>query len=201
MRPPAGRWNHNTHFHPLALRHAAGSRSAVDVGCGDGLLSRRLVDAGVATAVGIDADERQVALARQLAGRDDRLRFLHGDALELPEGERFDLVTCFATLHHIGLEAGLRRLAELTAPGGRLVVVGLAAARAPRDFVTDLATFPVAAVTHRLRGVWEHGAPVADPDHSYDTVRRVASALLPGARFRHRLYWRYSLEWTAPLSA
>jgi 2-polyprenyl-3-methyl-5-hydroxy-6-metoxy-1,4-benzoquinol methylase len=201
MRAPAGRWNHNTHFHPLALRHAAGARSALDVGCGDGLLSRRLVDAGAASAVGIDADAGQIGLAREQAGGDDRFTFLHGDALRLPERERFDLVTCFATLHHLGLEAGLRRLAELTAPGGHLVVVGLASARSPRELLTDLATVPVAAVTHRVRGVWEHGAPVSDPDHSYGTVRRAAATVLPGARFRQRLYWRYSLEWTAPVGA
>jgi predicted TPR repeat methyltransferase len=35
--------------HPLALRHAARARSALDVGCGDGLLSRRLTD--VATSL------------------------------------------------------------------------------------------------------------------------------------------------------
>jgi hypothetical protein len=37
-----------------------------------------------------------------------------------------DLVACVATLHHLGLDRGLKRLRELTAPGGRLVVVGLA---------------------------------------------------------------------------
>jgi 2-polyprenyl-3-methyl-5-hydroxy-6-metoxy-1,4-benzoquinol methylase len=201
VRAPAGRWNHNTHFHPLALRHAAGARSALDIGCGDGLLSRRLVEAGVASAVGIDADPEQVALARSGADGDPRLTFLHGDALRLPQDELFDLVTCFASLHHLGLEPGLRRLADLTAPGGHVVVVGLARASSPMDLVTDAATLPVAAVTHRVRGVWEHGAPVADPDHTYGEVRRAAAAALPGARFRHRLYWRYSLEWTAPAGA
>jgi 2-polyprenyl-3-methyl-5-hydroxy-6-metoxy-1,4-benzoquinol methylase len=42
------RWNHSTHYHPDALRLVtAPTRSAVDVGCGEGLLTRRLLSAGV----------------------------------------------------------------------------------------------------------------------------------------------------------
>ena len=39
-----------------------------------------------------------------------RLRYVVGDALDavdLPGGRQFDLVTCYATLHHLDLEAGL----------------------------------------------------------------------------------------------
>ena len=120
-----------------------------------------------------------------------------GDVLDVPDGE-FDLVTCFATLHHLDLEAGLARLAALTAPGGHLVVVGLAAARTPVDAAASLAAVPVAQVIDRVRGTWEHGSPVADPVDGYGDVRRAARAILPGVRWRRRLYWRYSLEWQRP---
>jgi hypothetical protein len=29
-------------------------------------------------------------------------------------------------------------------------------------------------------------------------MRRLAMDALPGARYRHHLYWRYSLVWTKP---
>ena len=39
-------------------------------------------------------------------------------------------------------------------------------------------------------------APVCDPEETYDDVRAVAAAVLPGARFRRHNLFRYSLIWT-----
>ena len=186
-------WNHNTHYHRLALRHAGDASTALDVGCGEGLLVRRLRDAGVPAVVGLDLDPAETARAAGGTG----ISYLTGSVLDVPEGQ-FDLVTCFATLHHLDLDAGLARLAALTAPGGRLVVVGLAAVRSPTDAVASLAAVPLAAVVDRVRGVWDHGSAMVDPVQGYAQVRRAARAHLPGVRWRRRLYWRYSLEWQAP---
>ena len=191
-----GRWNHNTHYHRLALRVAGSASSALDVGCGEGLLTRELHASGVARVTGVDLDPDQVARARSQAG--DSLRYLVGDVLEVPRDEQFDLVTCFATLHHLDLDVGLRRLRSLVAPGGRLVVVGLARVGSPTDAALSLAAVPAAMVADRARGVWEHGAPVRDPEHSYGQVRAAARSILPGARWRRHLYWRYSLVWQSP---
>ncbi|MDQ0373601.1 class I SAM-dependent methyltransferase [Cellulomonas humilata] len=193
-----GRWNHNTHYHRLALRLAGGASSALDVGCGEGLLTRELRAAGVARVTGLDLDPDQVARARSLAQADDGLRYVAGDVLEVLQGERFDLVTCFATLHHLDLDDGLRRLRELVSPGGHLVVVGLARVATPTDAALSLAAVPAAKVADRARGHWEHGAPVRDPEHSYGDVRTAARSILPGVLWRRRLYWRYSLVWQSP---
>lgn len=190
------RWNHNTHYHRLALRHASVARTALDVGCGEGLLTRELRAAGVGVVTGLDVDDAQIGRARAQSG--DGLDYLVGDVLTTPADGQFDLVTCYATLHHLELEAGLRRLRDLTAPGGRLVVVGLARVATPADAALSLAAVPAAAVADRVRGDWEHGAPVRDPEHAYGEVRSAARRLLPGVRWRRRLYWRYSLEWQAP---
>ena len=192
------RWNHNTHYHRLALGLAPRCSSALDVGCGEGLLTRELRGAGVAQVTGLDVDADQVSRARSLAGSDDGLRYLVGDVLEVPRDEQFDLVTCFATLHHLDLEDGLRRLRSLVSPGGHLVVVGLARVGTPTDAALSLAAVPAAKVADHARGVWDHGAPVRDPEHSYGQVRTAARSILPGARWRRHLYWRYSLVWQSP---
>lgn len=190
------RWNHNTHYHRLALRLAGTASSALDVGCGEGLLTRELHAAGVARVTGVDVDAEQVARARSQA--DDGLRYLVGDVVEVPHGEQFDLVTCFATLHHLDLVDGLRRLRDLVSPGGHLVVVGLARVGTPADAALSAAAVPAAMVADRARGVWEHGATVRDPEHTYGEVRTAARSILPGARWRRHLYWRYSLVWQSP---
>ena len=173
-----GLWNHNTHFHSLAVRAVSPGTTALDVGCGEGLLTRELRAAGAARVIGVDLAPEMVSQARERAALDPALEYRVADLLTMPVTERFDLVTCVATLHHVDLAAGLERLRELTAPGGRLVVVD--------------------PIVKAVRGYWEHPAPVADPEHSYAEIASTARRVLPGARFRRRLYYRYSLEWTAP---
>lgn len=74
---PGRRWNHNIHYHHLVL-DAVSSRagSALDVGCGDGLLTLDLSER-VPEVVGIDLDAtvletaRQEAEARESAAREE----------------------------------------------------------------------------------------------------------------------------------
>jgi 2-polyprenyl-3-methyl-5-hydroxy-6-metoxy-1,4-benzoquinol methylase len=58
-------WNHNVHYEPVILDAVpAGCGSALDVGCGDGLLATRLASR-CAAVTGIDQDARMIAIARQ----------------------------------------------------------------------------------------------------------------------------------------
>ena len=194
-------WNHNTHFHPLVLRGLRTGATALDVGSGEGLLTRRMLAAGAGHVTGLDASAPMVELARALAAGEPRsadLDYVVADVLDAAQLGTFDLVTCIATLHHLGLDRGLERLRELTAPGGRLVVVGLARPSTPLDRALSDWSVLANRVATAARGCWEHPAPVRDPDETYDDVRAAAARALPGSAFRSRLYWRYTIEWRAP---
>ncbi|WP_158274530.1 class I SAM-dependent methyltransferase [Cellulomonas sp. WB94] len=194
-------WNHNTHFHPLVLRGLRIGATALDVGCGEGLLSRRMLAAGAGHVTGLDASAPMIELARGLSAGEPRataLDYVVADVLDAAELGTFDLVACVATLHHLGLDRGLERLRGLTAPGGRLVVVGLARPSTALDRALDGWSVPVNRVATAVRGYWEHPAPVRDADETYDDVRAAAARTLPGSTFRSRLYWRYTIEWRAP---
>jgi 2-polyprenyl-3-methyl-5-hydroxy-6-metoxy-1,4-benzoquinol methylase len=190
-------WNHNTHYHRLALSRLSPGDTVLDVGCGEGLLTRRAIAAGAAAATGIDAEPDQVRLAHDRAAGDPRLSYLAGDVMTTALAGH-DLVTCIATLHHLDLEPGLTRLRDLTAPGGTLVVVGLARPSTPIDWLLSAAAVPVARWAGRLRGEWDHCAPTTDPTTTYRDVRSTARRVLPGVRWRRHVYWRYSLTWRAP---
>ncbi|MEU8971808.1 hypothetical protein AB0D11_21485 [Streptomyces monashensis] len=41
-------------------------------------------------------------------------------------------------------------------------------------------------------------APVRDPEMTFGAIVREARRVLPGARLRRRLFWRYALVWRAP---
>ena len=199
---PEHYWNHNTAFHDELVADAAvrGGR-ALDVGCGDGLLLERL--AGVCEeVVGVEADAATAQRAHErLAGVRNadvhRLDVLGGDVVG--QLGRFETVTCVAVLHHLPLEAGLERLAEFVAPGGRLTVVGLAANASAWDWiVSGLSILPSRAAS-RLHGeMRDIGVPVARAREPLAEIRRAAARALPGARVRRRFYYRYTLTWDRP---
>jgi 2-polyprenyl-3-methyl-5-hydroxy-6-metoxy-1,4-benzoquinol methylase len=125
-RPALEPWNHNWHYHRAVL--AALPRRcgrALDVGCGQGGLTRRLRQV-VPHVTGIDRDQRSIQLARAHPEAAD-IRYLLGDFLATAfEPGSLDFVTAVASLHHKDAEMALQRMAELLRPGGVLAVVGLA---------------------------------------------------------------------------
>jgi SAM-dependent methyltransferase len=185
-------WSHNDHYRPWVLRQVPpGARRALDVGCGTGALLRALGDV-VPVAEGIDRDERVAALAgARVAG-----------LLDLPPAPAYDLVTAVAVLHHLPLVPALERLRALVRPGGRLVVVGCYRASTPADHAVGLLAVPANLLVGLLRspGPAPAGmsAPVAPATGTLPEIRAASQALLPGARIRRRLFWRYTLVWTAP---
>jgi SAM-dependent methyltransferase len=191
-------WNHNIAYFPF-IERVARTRprsTALDVGAGDGMLAARL-SGFVPTVVGLDVSQEQVDAAAAAYGARPGLRFAAGDLLttRLPE-EPFDFVAASAVVHHMELLPAFRRLRELTAPGGTLVIVGLATNRSALDWiVAGLSVLPTRLARAR-RGWHEHGAPKMDPRDSWGDIRKAAREVLPGATFRRRLYWRYSLVWT-----
>lgn len=101
-------------FVPLA------GRTALDVGCGAGLLCEPLARLG-ATVTGIDAAPESIAVA-QAHARDLPIDYLAG-GIEQVAGRRFDLVTSLEVIEHVVDPAGfVCGLAGALAPGGLMVL-------------------------------------------------------------------------------
>jgi len=189
-------WNHNLQYQQVLLDAIPdGCRAALDVGCGQGFLLKHLA-ARATTVIGIDQHAPSLAEAAERTAGLANVQLVEADVMTHDLGQTFDAVLSIAVVHHLPLEPGLVRMRELTAPGGVLGVVGLARSTSLRDYARD----GVGAVETRLRRLRRPHtmvtAPVCDPEETYDDVRAVAAAVLPGARFRRHNLFRYSLIWT-----
>ena len=212
-------WSHNEHFHGWILRNLPARRQvAVDVGCGTGVLAGKLATR-FARVTGIDADAGMAATASARLARDPGVTIRHCRFEEFAaaaadgDGDAdADLITMVASLHHLALDDTLARIPALLAPGGRLLVVGLAKA----DSLPDLAVDLVSSAANPLMGLVKHPRParlaeepapgqpvmpvmpVRDPATTFAEIAAAASTRLPGGTVRRRLFFRYTLRWDKP---
>jgi len=226
-------WNHNEYFHRWILANLPDHRRlAVDIGCGTGVLAGRLAEQ-FTHVTGIDADAGMAAAASARLARCPRVSIRRCGFAEFTPtltstegGGEADLVTMVAVLHHLDLDQALTRIPSLLAPGGRLLVVGLARIDSPADIAADLislAANPVMGLAKHPRAVRRPdqsaaggsagdpvggsaggsvGGPVMPIKDAADTlaeIKNVARDRLPGVTVRRRLFFRYTLRWDKPL--
>lgn len=191
-------YNHNEHYSDLLLRQIpAGCVSALDVGCGDGRFVRRLAHRCNGMVTGIDRDRTMIERARA-ATFDPSIRFIEADFMQYHFEEQFDFIAATASLHHMPFEQALAKMASLLRPGGVLAVLGLFREASLTDRAVALVAVPTNIFYALKRGQYESGARVKLPDMSLQEIRARASSLLPGARLRRLLLWRYVLTWQKP---
>lgn len=97
-------------------------RRALDLGCGAGrhavILAERFAQVDA-----VDLSGSMVELARRRRSRPN-IAYRRADLLDVEDESRYDFVLSAATLHHVpDLNAALRRIKTLVAPGGRAVLV------------------------------------------------------------------------------
>ncbi|MET0965477.1 MAG: methyltransferase domain-containing protein [Nakamurella sp.] len=115
----------------LAFR---GDEQLLDVGCGDGFITRSIAARlPRGSVVGVDASPRMIEVARARpdpAGTD--VRFEICGVLELAYARDFDVVVSFNTLHWVVDQRGaLAAIARATRPDGRVVVQVVCAGSRP----------------------------------------------------------------------
>ena len=111
------------HWHVDAReRYALAGRSAIDVGCGAGLLAEPLARMGAAVT-GVDAAPENIAAAKAHAtGQGLAITYHAGELVALPAAT-FDLVTSMEVVEHVTDPAAfIGELAARLAPGGLMIL-------------------------------------------------------------------------------
>ena len=103
---------------PLAAAELAGARRVLDVGCGDGQVSRLAVKLGAELVIGLDPTWNQVRVASERGGG---AMFLKAGAGRLPFADAsFDAVVACLVFEHIrDVDDAIGEVARVLAPGGR----------------------------------------------------------------------------------
>ena len=113
----------DAHWHVDAReRYALAGRSAIDVGCGAGLLAEPLARMG-AKVTGVDAAPENIAAAREhAAGQGLSISYFAGELAMLPLA-KFDLVASMEVVEHVTDPAAfIGELAARLAPGGLMIL-------------------------------------------------------------------------------
>lgn len=113
----------DAHWHGDAReRHPLAGHSAIDVGCGAGLLAEPLARMGAAVT-GVDAAPENIAAARDhAAGQRLSITYFSGELAALPAA-MFDLVTSMEVVEHVADPAAfIGELALRLAPGGLMIL-------------------------------------------------------------------------------
>jgi hypothetical protein len=93
---------------------------------------------------------------------------------------------------------------SLLAPCGTIVILGCYRTATRMDRAVDVVAIPanmlmgLLASAHARDARVAMSAPTAPPETTLAEIRAAAKQVLPGARMRRRLFWRYSLVYTAP---
>jgi 2-polyprenyl-6-hydroxyphenyl methylase/3-demethylubiquinone-9 3-methyltransferase len=127
---PAGEFKTLHAVNPLRMRfirsygELAGTK-AVDIGCGGGILSEAMANAG-ANVLGIDLAEDLLAVAEQhrlQTGVAVQYRLISAETLAEEQPGAFDRVTCMEMLEHVPDPTSvIQACAKLVKPGGRVFV-------------------------------------------------------------------------------
>jgi SAM-dependent methyltransferase len=101
---------------PIAREELAGARRVLDVGCGDGQVSRLAVDGGAELVIGIDPTWNQVRVAHERGGA----IFARAGAATLPFADRsFDAVVACLVFEHIrDVDEAIAEVSRVLVPGG-----------------------------------------------------------------------------------
>jgi ubiquinone/menaquinone biosynthesis C-methylase UbiE len=114
-------------------------RSVVDLACGEGIYTRKLLRRGAARVVGVDISSEMVSLARRAEEAEPLgAEYVVADVAKVDVGEQFDVALCSFLFNYARsrdeLRSLVRAVAGLLRPGGRVIGCNDFPDNPPRDF-------------------------------------------------------------------
>ena len=209
---------HNEHHHDFLLRHLPSNcHNGLEIGCSTGTFARRLAQCAD-HVLALDLSPEMIRIARERSALSNiespKIEFEVADAVSRPlPKESFDCIATIATLHHLPYAEMLLKMKAALKPGGVLLILDLfepahisdSIPAGLRDFFLNLVALPVSAgmrllhhgrllPSRQVRDAWA-AHEVHDSYPTMNEVRSLCDDILPGAKVKQHLLWRYSIVW------
>ena len=110
----------------LRLLEPRPGEAVIDICCGQGVLIKPLLDAGISRCTGIDASPRLLTAARDRHGKDPRVAWVRADVCQPGSwaDAGYDAAACVMAVHDVAdIGALFSNMSAALKPGGRAVVV------------------------------------------------------------------------------
>jgi ubiquinone/menaquinone biosynthesis C-methylase UbiE len=198
--------SHYDHYQKYLLKQIPSHcENVLEIGCGTGAFSRLLAKRAD-RIVAIDLSPNMIEVAREQSRNYPNIYYSVADALEMElTPEQYDCIVSIATLHHMPIEKIVLRMKQSLKVKGTLLVLDLFQREGFLDFIRDVPAYAVKVFLNLIkrgrlrtpRHVREAWAEHAKNDTylTVSRVREICADLLPGAKVRKHLLWRYSIVW------
>ncbi|MEM7103470.1 MAG: class I SAM-dependent methyltransferase [Bacteroidota bacterium] len=205
-------WNHNSHYHKYLIKHLPGQSDRIlEIGCGKGRLSREIAGLGN-EILGIDLSPKMIASAIEQSKGYSNLTYTTADYFEVDFGvHSFDAIISVATIHHMDLGDFLKKAVKELKPGGQLLILDLFEETGLIDSLLNWVAMPVSkgykfikngritSTTEEDEAWMAHGQH--DEYMTIKAIKAIGRRMLPGAKIKRHLLWRYSIIWEKPIIA
>jgi ubiquinone/menaquinone biosynthesis C-methylase UbiE len=197
---------HNDHYHNFLLLYVpANCQNALDIGCGTGSFARRLAERSQ-QVLALDLSAEMIRIARERSEKCPNIDFQLVNVMDMHfDDGSFDCIATIATLHHLPFEEVLLKMRRALKPGGIMLILDLFEPSGIADSLSNLVALPISTALRLIhhgrllprreeRAAWNAHAR----HDSYPTIAKVQSIcerILPGAKIRKHLLWRYSVVW------
>jgi 2-polyprenyl-3-methyl-5-hydroxy-6-metoxy-1,4-benzoquinol methylase len=201
-------WDHNRQYQNYLLKHIPQNCNCIlDVGCGTGELTKKLVPYSV-EIIGIDISENMIneALTRN---NDKKIKYIRISVERYLEetDKKFDVIISIAALHHMNEERTLEMMKEKLTGDGKIIILDLVKGSFV-DYILALMAVPL-SILLRLKNNGElkvsKEQKEAWAEHfQYDRyltikeVKNMVRSKLGKAKVKKHLFWRYSIIYKNP---
>ena len=94
----------------------------LDLGCGKGIISDRLLQRNSGEVIAIDLSDKMIEFAKQ-KNRQSKVKFINADFYDFASEKPFDMIICFdAFPHFLDVDSYVKKAASLLKTGGELII-------------------------------------------------------------------------------
>jgi len=189
-------WNHNYAYHDWIRKNIPDNSTILDVGCGNGTLSRLLAHDNK-MIMGIDTNKFSINVANQ-NNKYNNVKFIEADFLKYNfKNEKYDVIIFVASIHHMNMEKALIKAKKLLNTHGRIIIVGLAKPSTIIDYIIEILRIIPCFFLSKMKNHQTSEELNIDTCYTVLTmneIRRICNNILKKYHLRYGLYYRYLLK-------